>query len=315
VRVRTAIGLLLLAAATFVGSVADAGEPDRAKTLFKEGIDEMQAGNYASACPKIEEAYQLTQGTGALFTLAECYAQWGRPATALGHYRAYLTLYARLPADVRGKQEERAKLATTQVAALGALVPTLRIVLTGDDRRGATVTVDGQTVPNEALDGPLELEAGTHRAVVTAADGRTVEQSFDLAEGVQRRWEAKLQSPTTAPAPKQKTSPTGGRGTPAKTAGFVIGGIGVAAIAVGAVTGGLALGKRSTVDEHCAALICDQQGLDAAGSGRTLGDVSTATLVIGSAALVTGVVLLIVGYQGSKTEAMSLTPHGVGWRF
>ena len=76
----------------------------------------------------------LTRGTGALFTLAECYAQWGKPLAALGHYREYLKMYARLGPEDRKRQEERAKLASTQVAALSTLVPSLRIRLTDEQR-------------------------------------------------------------------------------------------------------------------------------------------------------------------------------------
>lgn len=312
--VRGAVSLLCLAVTALAATVADAAEPDRAKTLMKEGIDEMVAGQHASACPKIEEAYRLTQGVGALFTLAECYAQWGKPATALGHYRSYLALYARLgPAD-RARQEERAKLANSQIATLTTLVPTLRVVLAGEDRQGATVTVDGQSVAIDELDEPLQLEVGVHQVAVTAADGRKLEQSFDLPEGVQRRWEVKLPTPETPPAPPPKAVvEEGGAGT--QTAGLVVGAIGLVATAVGGITGGLALGKRSTADEHCAELVCDQEGLDAIDGGKVLGDVSTATLVIGGAALVTGIILLIAGVDDDGTEAVSLSRDGLQWRF
>jgi hypothetical protein len=69
-------------------------------------------------------------------------------------------------------------------------------------------------------------------------------------------------------------------------------------VLVGAITGGLALGKKSTVDQSCGAragftdpTACNHTGATAASSLSTLGAVSTAGFVVGAAGLVTGIVL------------------------
>ena len=55
-----------------------------------------------------------------------------------------------------------------------------------------------------------------------------------------------------------------------RTAGWVVGGIGVAGLGVGAVAGILTLGKKGTVDDNCnAAKRCNPEGYDAAQSGKT----------------------------------------------
>jgi hypothetical protein len=68
-----------------------------------------------------------------------------------------------------------------------------------------------------------------------------------------------------------------------KTLGYAIGGVGIAGLVVGGVTGALVLGKRSIADEHCYPELqrCDQEGIDANDAGRTLGVVSTTGFVVG----------------------------------
>jgi hypothetical protein len=45
--------------------------------------------------------------------------------------------------------------------------------------------------------------------------------------------------------------------------------------------------------------VCDAEGRDAVSSGRTLGPVTTIALLVGGAALATGVVLVVVGNKKS----------------
>ena len=71
-----------------------------------------------------------------------------------------------------------------------------------------------------------------------------------------------------------------------------LGGVGLIA---GAVTGVLVLGDKSTVQDptHCDQIThaCDQTGVDAASSGKTLSTVSTVAFAGGGASLVAGVLL------------------------
>ena len=84
-----------------------AGEqPDPATQLFDSGLDNMLAGRYETGCPQLAQSHQLApKKMGTLFTLAECYAKWGRHAVAYRHYRTYLQEYEQL--DPSGKQAQR----------------------------------------------------------------------------------------------------------------------------------------------------------------------------------------------------------------
>ena len=74
-------------------------------------------------------------------------------------------------------------------------------------------------------------------------------------------------------------------------------GVGAAGVVVGAVAGGLALGKKADVEERCTEVgdgfECDQEGLDDADAGKTLATVSTIGFIGGAVVLGVGVWLIV----------------------
>jgi len=84
------------------------------------------------------------------------------------------------------------------------------------------------------------------------------------------------------------------------------GGVGVASLLVGGVTGILSLKKVSTVKDHCDGnLACDAEGVDAASSGHTFSTISTITLIAGGALVVGSAALW---YFGWRTKRATLAP-------
>jgi hypothetical protein len=100
-----------------------------------------------------------------------------------------------------------------------------------------------------------------------------------------------------------------------RTTGLIVGGVGVAALIGGGVTGFLGMSKQSDLDDRCpneqchftsdaekASLESDQDSLD------TLATLTTALLVGGGVLTATGVTLYIVGGPSSETEKVSVAP-------
>jgi tetratricopeptide (TPR) repeat protein len=92
-----------------------------------------------------------------------------------------------------------------------------------------------------------------------------------------------------------------------KTIPYVLGGIGIAGLAVGSVVGVMALSKKSTVDDECEGAACSSAGKDAADSGRSLAMVSNVGFGVGVAGLTAAVVMLVTK---PKTEGAE---HARGW--
>jgi hypothetical protein len=82
----------------------------------------------------------------------------------------------------------------------------------------------------------------------------------------------------------------------------VVGGVGIAGLALGGIAGGLALGKKSIVSENCPDLQCNEEGLAALDSGKTLGTISTVGFAVGLGGLATGAVLVLTAPTGNAGE-------------
>src|SRR5262249_29255519 len=80
-------------------------------------------------------------------------------------------------------------------------------------------------------------------------------------------------------------------------------GVGAVSLGVGAVTGGLSLAKVSDLKHSCGKLGCQATAQGDIDTARTLGNVSTATFVVGGAAVAAGVVLWVLRPFGRPKPA------------
>ena len=283
-------------------SGATAPPSGEAGKLFDEGLAEMLAGKYESGCPKLERSHDLEPLAGAVFTLAECQAKWGKRKEAYGHYREYLQKYDALPPDEQQQQAERRQVAAAQLTTLGAEFSMLTLQAPQPTPTGTVVKCDGRALAAEELGVAEPLDPGEHTVSIEVPGAAPSEQKVTLKRGEQR--EIRL----AAPAQKKAEESGSGAGpiSPLATSGYVTGGIGLAFLIVGLGTGGGALAKKSTINDHCQVLRCDSVGKDASDSAKSLGAASTATFVIGLAGVAAGAVMLIVdATSGSEKPAES----------
>ena len=102
---------------------------------------------------------------------------------------------------------------------------------------------------------------------------------------------------------EQGTGPIGGPAAPAEPeskptwlipTGFVVGGVGVAALGVGGVLGGLALGKASDANDACPGGFCSAEGNALAGDASTFGNAATGLFVGGGVLAGAGILMLVL---------------------
>jgi hypothetical protein len=281
-----------------VARSAIAAGPDAPDALFDKGVEQMEAGQFDKACPAIALSYKLDPLPGTLFTLAECENKLGKTATALGHYQDYLTVYGRLPPEKKRKQGDREKVSKEAVGTLSKQVPEVTITLAAGAPPATVVTRDGEPYPETQLGVPVHLDPGDH-VFVTQAPGGTRAETVVTVKAMDRKavvlevaaGVATAPKPSATPAPEETASGPSGRHIGAIAAVSV----GAAGLLVGAVTGGLALGKKSAVNQGCGIggdpTACNATGFGAANSLKTLGAVSTAGFVVGGVAAAAGIVL------------------------
>jgi hypothetical protein len=103
-----------------------------------------------------------------------------------------------------------------------------------------------------------------------------------------------------------------------RIAGFAVGSVGIAGLAVGAFAGVRALSLRANAKSGCDAYPngCGPDAFRANDDARTFATVSTITLAAGGALLVAGAVLVIVSNRGDAARsALRFAPTGLEGRF
>jgi hypothetical protein len=204
-----------------------------------------------------------------------------------------------------------------RIADISAVLPT--IVFSpkdgaGNDVVGVRMTIDGAPT-GEPLDGrPITLDPGPHAFTFEIQGHPKVERSFVMVEGVKGRQERidmvapPVVGSATGPAP---APPAPASGSGRKTAGFVVGAVGLAGVAAGSVFGLLASSKWSASKNDCSSpMNCPNHGAavtehDAA---VTDGTVSTIAFAAGGAALVTAAVLFLTAPRASAATVGTNAP-------
>ena len=314
-RARAAILLVLALLAGMVAPGVAHAQGGTAQAQFDFGLGEMEGGRYASGCPALAESYRLDPRPGVLFTLAECENRWGKIASALTHYEAYIDVFARMRDDEKAHQRGRDKVALAQRDGLRGQVPELAIALPPSAPAGTTVSRDGLPLGAPSLGVAFTVDPGEHVVVARTPDGTSHETRVTVARAEHRTLVVDLTTPPPPPPPARSPSfappPAPSSTSPTRTWAWITGGIGLAALAVGAIGGAIVLNDKSTIDASCNPdRTCNPAGLSAAKHASTFGLMSDVGFAVGGLGLATSVVLYLVSPSGPVQPIASAEPHG-----
>ena len=288
---------LLAALSPSLTARAQSRDPAAAEALFTAGREAFEKGDYASACPKFEESHRLDPGAGALVNLAACREKLGQLASAWESWRQALRFL--------GPEDERRPSVEQRAAAIEKRVPWLEVLLEPGAPPATRVERDGVELASASLGISLPVDPGAHMIVVSAPDHKPRKYSLTLAEAERRSLRVTTGESETAHRPASSQPVSGAADTQARfepatrprILPWVVAGVGAAGVVVGAVAGGLALGKKAEVKDVCTEVgdgfECDQDGLDAAESGKTFATISTIGLAAGTVVLGIGVWLIV----------------------
>jgi hypothetical protein len=288
-----------------------------AEALFNQGRTAMESKDYDTACQRFRESDKLDHAVGTLLNLAVCETTRGRLATGWELFRAV--------SEKLGGDDPRRDFVAKQLSQIEPRLPHLTLKLAAGAPEGTHAKEGDAEFAGGAFGVPLPMDPGKHSFVVDAPgyESRTV--SLDLAEGSQEALEiapgpalpAKAAPSAALSSDKAPVSGEGG-GSDRRLLGWVIGGVGVAGLGVGAITGAMALGKKSTADDQCnsSTHVCSAEGRDAASAGRTLAVVSTVGWIAGAIGVGTGVYFILTGSPKHAQTALvtEITPLGAGLR-
>lgn len=286
------------------------GDAAAAETLFEEGRRLMAKGDHAQACPKFVESYRLDPALGSLLNAATCHKAEGKTATAWSEFKD-AEQQARRAGDTK-----RQKFAADKAAELEPSLPRMIITIL-EPPPGTKVARDGLLLGEASLNTPLPVDPGEHTIRVEAPGFVTWETTVEAFAG--KRASVVVPDLERAPEapPASEGSDGGGATTPDapipaggdyRTVGLVVGGVGVASLAIGAVFAGLyfsAAGdcEGDSPEQNCPA---DDPIRD---DMATRGTISGITLVAGGAAVVAGALV----YLTSTPSPAAASAEGQAW--
>jgi len=325
-----------LAAAVWTGATGDAradGPADAAaaQALFDDAKALMKDGNYAAACPKLDESERLQPAGGTIMFLGLCRESEGKTATA------WAKLNEALSAARRDSRPDREKVAQEHIAALTPRLTRLDIELSEDARAvaGLEIRLDGEVIALALMGTAIPVDPGDHvvRATApgmkpwetsakTAGEGATAKVSVPPLEKDPNAVAAPPPPVVAPPAPSTTAVPaappapadTGSSsGRTQRTIALVVGGAGVVALGIGTYFGVTALSKKGDENAQCpggSSGPCNSTGVSLSQTAVSDGNVASVLLGVGAVAVVGAGVLWLTAPRAGAATATTTT----AWR-
>jgi hypothetical protein len=290
-----------------------AQESAAAEALFVEAKRLMAAGRHGEACPKLAESQRLDPGGGTLVALALCHEAEGKTASAWAEFGEALTL------ALKDGRVDRATVAREHSARLEPKLSRLTIHVPPEiaSLRGIEIVQDGVLLGRPAWGTALPVDPGEHRVEARATGKKTWSGSVVVAPDGDRKElsvgslgdEAAASGPTAAasssavPLPSSTVAsmppaapapePASGR----RTAGFVVGGAGLALVGAASYFGLRAIANHKTATTYCPnpPTCQNHDAVDANDTSKTQATLSTIGFGLGAAALGVSAYLLLSG--------------------
>ncbi len=327
-RILRTVRLLLLAGGLCIlpsesaWAQTDAAKVSAAREVSFQGVKDYQAGRYAEASKKLEKGYALLKGPVIGLWSARALVKVGRYVLAAERYLE--TTRAALPTSNREKHKQAQADAATERAALMPKIPGLTIKVVGAPSEEVQATMDGAPMDSGLLGIRQPVDPGGHsiearykgqvqkvRVKLEESKSRTVELKFDPNATA-----AAAPGPTTPPAGSPKTDPgspradAGGSSGP-PTLAYIALGVGGVGLAAGAVTGVLAMGKKSDLDDsgHCRDGVCDATVHSDLQSLNTMRTISTVGFAVGAVGVGAGLVMIFTAGDTQPAAKRSNTPR------
>jgi hypothetical protein len=199
-------------------------------------------GDVVGALIELKKAYDIAPNYRVLFNIGQVARTAREYVTSLRAFEAYLQYGGAEPDAARRAQ------VNAELESLRGLVANLEVAV---DQPGAVVSIDDVEMGRSPLDGSLLVNAGRHR-VTASLDGRTATKSVEI--GGRERLKVELSIPASTAAPigpaADPTTPPAESGGGGPSPYVWIGWGTAAAFTAGAViTGVIALGKESDLEE------------------------------------------------------------------
>jgi hypothetical protein len=248
------VALTLLTASPARAQAGDEAARAEARKIGYAGVEAYQAGDFATARERLETAYQMLRVPSLGLWSARALAKLGKLVEAEARYLEVI----RLPTSVGDEaiQEQARRDAGNERTALARRIPSVIVRLEGAPASEVAVTIDDAALVGSALAENHLVNPGRHK--VEGIRGTTRAQvEISVAEGEQREAVLRFAAAPAASTSSGGPDPTLGVQRPAastgsdprRTIGWVTLGTGGAGLVIGAVSGFMAMSKKSDLDK------------------------------------------------------------------
>ncbi|HTA90022.1 MAG TPA: hypothetical protein VK745_10615 [Polyangiaceae bacterium] len=281
---------------------ADTDSIKLAREQFNQALSLQTGGDWAGALALLKEVAAVKPTPQVRFNIAICEERLGRLVAALGDYELAASDAQAEKSDQVGQEVD------ARLEALKARVPRV-VVQRSDGADAATISLDGVSLGDSVLNVPLPADPGPHVVEAKALGFRPFKQAFRVAEQQTATIQVKLEAepakvePSTQPQVRPASQS-------ARTAGFVVGGVGIASLIASGTLFYLRQTTISDLDKQCGAnrQACPDSAHNTVDRGKlytTLGDV---TLGVGAVGLGIGAALVIAGGHSSEQPSVAIAP-------
>ena len=324
----TCRALLLVATASSFSPCAlaqavDDSTRNAARSLASQGKEALDQADYERARDLFHRAYTLVPAPTIALYEGRALAKLQRLVEA----EEALMRAARTSLDGESPEPFRKAVhdAEEDLVALQARMPKVTILPKGPGAGDPqlSVTLDGRPLASALVGVELPIDPGEHTLSAVAPGGPPVQITFSVAEKQRPKVElvvpaghhaaaprpATVAPPPAAPAAQEvKSEPVAWQ----KRAGLIVGGVGVAGLLTGVITGLMAGSRYSKAERECPDRRCVEGGAgwDTVQSFRTLRTVSTVGYIIGGVGLAAGTTLYLIApsprSNGTQTGRLKL---------
>jgi hypothetical protein len=288
----------VIVAAALASSPASAqvSEADRAlaRTLAQQGQDAIDAADFATAIDRFTRADAIVHAPTLLLGLARAQAGLGKLTAAHATYRRIVQ--EGVPSDAKPVFVKAVGDARKELAALEARLPSVIVQIEGAS--AVRVSIDGAPIPDFEPGKRRPLDPGPH-TLRAEADGMVPAEAKVIAvEGKSESLKLTLVARAVGGDAARSTL---------KIAGIASLGAGGVGLLIGAVAGGVAVGKHADLAPVCPSGLCTgrQREVD---SYHLVTGLSTAGFVAGGALAAAGAVLLILAPKAKPSTQARIAP-------
>lgn len=274
------------------------------KARFKAAQDLFDKGKFAAALP----LFRAIESPNATFYAGLC----------LRELKQLPEAYEELSAAIRGATARAATepryaatrdAASTERAALTAKIGLVVIAVT-DRPAGLEVKVAGRLLAAERLGESVAVAPGPVLVEATAPGRAAFQRELAIGAGSSEVLAIAL-PPAGGASADHAASPRDQSGGTARTAGFVVAGLGAAGLVTFAITGALANSKYDSVSKACGGTHCaDPAYSSQIGAGKTLDTVANVGLATGLLGAAGGALMILFGGPRPAPVAVAASPDG-----